>query len=94
VARIQVQNPYPANNGLDRTPFFFLFGFSFSFDAFDHEKKGVKQKQSGPIFFDLDVFFGVAVSFFLSSKLAIFFSYLSGRGSRSGLVPTYVVSQS
>ena len=36
------------------------------------EKKGVKQKQkqkqkqSGPLFFGLDVFFGVAISFFLS----------------------------
>jgi hypothetical protein len=36
------------------------------------EKKGVeqkqkqKQKQSGPFFFGLDVFFGVAISFFLS----------------------------
>jgi hypothetical protein len=36
------------------------------------EKKGVeqkqkqKQKQSGSLFFGLDVFFGVAISFFLS----------------------------
>jgi hypothetical protein len=34
------------------------------------KKKGVeqkqKQKQSGPLFFGLDVFFGVAISFLLS----------------------------
>jgi hypothetical protein len=30
------------------------------------QKQNQKQKQSGPLFFGLDVFFGVAVSFFLS----------------------------
>jgi hypothetical protein len=27
-----------------RTPFFFIFNFSLRFAAFDHSKKGVKQK--------------------------------------------------
>jgi hypothetical protein len=53
-----------------RTPFFFLFDFSFSLMPLTMKKKGVeqkqKQKQSGPFFFGLDVFFGVAISFFLS----------------------------
>jgi hypothetical protein len=30
------------------------------------QKQKQKQKQSGPFFFGLDVFFGVAISFFLS----------------------------
>jgi hypothetical protein len=38
------------------------------------QKQKQNQKQSGPLFFGLDVFFGVAISFF-RSKLA--FSFLS-----------------
>jgi hypothetical protein len=30
------------------------------------QKQKQKQKQSGPFFFGLDVFFGVAISFFLA----------------------------
>jgi hypothetical protein len=30
------------------------------------QKQKQKQKQSGPLFFGLDVFFGVAISFYLS----------------------------
>jgi hypothetical protein len=53
-----------------QTPLCFLFDFSFSLMPLTIKKKGVEQKQqqkqSRPFFFGLDVFFGVAVSFFLS----------------------------
>jgi hypothetical protein len=44
-------------------------------------KQKQKQKQSGPLFFGLDVFFGVAVSFFLSSKIGHFSFPLLANGS-------------
>ncbi len=66
------------------------------------KKKGVEQKAKakakakaiGPFFFGLDVFFGVAISFYLSSKTGLFSFHLLANGSWSGPVPTYVVSQS
>ncbi len=85
-----------------RTSFFFLFNFLLVWCLWPLKKKGVeqkqkqkqKQKQSGPFFFGLDVFFGVAISFFPIIVNWPFLFHLFGQGSWSGLVPTYVVSQS
>jgi hypothetical protein len=38
------------------------------------QKQKQKQKQFGDLFFGLDVFFGVAIYFYLSSKIGLFLS--------------------
>jgi hypothetical protein len=103
VARIRVQSPYPANNGLDPDSFFLCLWFFFKFWCLwplkercrAKAKAKAKAKAIRTYFLWLRcvlwcgcLFLSIIVNWPFS------FPIFSGQGSRSGLVPTYVVSQS